>query len=87
MDAQSRTPAPAAAPGTTQYLMVVCNVTRVVTVNDRAVGRTDELLAVPAGEYTVSLLAPPDNFRPKSRRVTLRETSAEKPLVVRFETR
>ncbi|MEO5656215.1 MAG: hypothetical protein ABIO65_12550 [Nitrospiria bacterium] len=87
IDAQSSTLTPAAAPETMQYLIVACNITRVVTVNDRAVGRTDEPLALPAGEYVVSLLAPPHDFRPKSRRVSLRETSAEKPLIVRFETR
>ena|SRR3990172_937374 len=70
-----------------QYLVVGCNVTRVVTVDGKAVGRTDEVLELPAGEHTVSLLAPPANFRPKARRVTLDGTSREKPLVVRFETR
>lgn len=71
----------------TQYLVVGCNVTRVVTVDGKAVGRTDEVLELPAGGHTVSLLAPPANFRPKARRVTLDGTSREKPLVVRFETR
>jgi hypothetical protein len=70
-----------------QYLVVECNVTRVVTVDGKAVGRTDEVLELPAGEHAVSLLAPPENFRPKARRVTLDGTSREKPLVVRFETR
>jgi hypothetical protein len=70
-----------------QYLVVECNVTRVVTVDGKAVGRTDEVLELPAGEHTVGLLAPPANFRPKARRVTLDGTSREKPLVVRFETR
>ncbi len=70
-----------------QYLVVGCNVTRVVTVDGKAVGRTDEVLELPAGEHTVSLLAPPANFRPKARRVTLDGTSREKPLVIRFETR
>lgn len=70
-----------------QYLVVGCNVTRVVTVDGKTVGRTDEVLELPAGGHTVSLLAPPANFRPKARRVTLDGTSREKPLVVRFETR
>lgn len=72
---------------TAQYLVVGCNVTRVVTVDGKAVGRTDEVLELPSGEHTVSLLAPPENFRPRTRRVTLDGTSREKPLVVRFETR
>lgn len=76
----------AAAAGA-QYLLVACNVTRVVTVDGRNVGRTDEVIEVPGGEHTVSLLAPPENFRPKERRITLAGTSLEKPLVVRFETR
>jgi hypothetical protein len=71
----------------TQYLLVACNVTRVVTVDGRNVGRTDEIIELPAGEHTISLLAPPENFRPRERRITLAGTSPEKPLLVRFETR
>lgn len=71
----------------TQYLLVACNVTRVVTVDGKPVGRTDEVLEVPAGEHVVSLLTPPANFRPKERRITLGGTTPEKPLLVRFETR
>jgi len=74
-------------PAGTEYLLVACNVTRVVTVDGQAVGRTDEVLQVPAGEYTVSLLRPPADFRPKERRIVLRGTNSEKPLVIRFETR
>ena len=77
----------ATSPAGTEYLIVACNVTRVVTVDGRAVGRTDEVLQVPAGEYTVSLLRPPADFRPKDRRVALRGTNPDKPLVIRFETR
>jgi hypothetical protein len=80
-------PTEASAGAGTQYLLVACNVTRVVTVDGRNIGRTDEVLELPAGEHTVSLLAPPENFRPKERRITLVGTSPEKPLVVRFETR
>jgi hypothetical protein len=80
-------PGEASAVAGTQYLLVACNVTRVVTVDGRNVGRTDEVLELPAGEHTVSLLAPPDNFRPKERRITLAGTSSDKPLLVRFETR
>ncbi len=85
--AASASPGEASSASGTQYLLVVCNVTRVVTVDGRAVGRTDEVLEVPAGEHVVSLLAPPENFRPKERKVTLIGTSPEKPLVARFETR
>jgi hypothetical protein len=77
----------ASAVAGTQYLLVACNVTRVVTVAGRNVGRTDEVLELPAGEHTVSLLVPPENFRPKERRINLAGTSREKPLVIRFETR
>ncbi len=70
-----------------QYLLVECNVTRVVTVDGRPVGRTDEVLEVPAGEHVISLLAPPENFRPKERKITLAGTSPEKPFTARFETR
>ncbi len=80
-------PAEALAGTGTQYLLVACNVTRVVTVDGRNIGRTDEVLELPGGEHTVSLLAPPENFRPKERRINLAGTSPEKPLVVRFETR
>lgn len=82
-------PSPSGAPAAsgTQYLLVICNVTRVVTVDGRNVGRTDEVLEVPAGDHTISLLAPPNNFRPKERLVTLAGTSREKPMEVRFETR
>jgi hypothetical protein len=85
-DISAMTPEPATATGT-QYLFVGCNVTRVVTVDGKGVGRTDEVLELPPGEYTVSLLAPPANFRPKFRRVRLAGTSPGKPRVVRFETR
>lgn len=70
-----------------QYLLVGCNVTRVVTVDGKAVGRTDEVLELPPGQHTVSLLRPPENFRPKFRRITLDSTGPDKPLVIRFETR
>ncbi len=77
----------AAAGAGAQYLLVACNVTRVVTVDGRNVGRTDEVLEVPSGQHTISLLAPPNNFRPKERVVTVAGTSREKPMVVHFETR
>lgn len=83
----SPSPSETSSASGTQYLLVVCNVTRVVTVDGQAVGRTDEVLEVPAGERVVSLLAPPENFRPKERRVVLARTSPDKPLVARFETR
>jgi hypothetical protein len=70
-----------------QYLLVGCNVTRVVTVDGKVVGRTDEILELPPGQHTVSLLTPPENFRPKYRRITLDNASPDKPLVIRFETR
>ncbi len=78
---------PGGATARTQYVLVECNVTRVVTVDGKAMGRTDEILELPPGQYTVSLLAPPQNFRPKYRRITLDNTATDKPLVIRFETR
>ncbi|MFZ5875739.1 MAG: hypothetical protein ACOYXU_04950 [Nitrospirota bacterium] len=80
-------PAESSSASGTQYLVVACNVTRVVTVDGRPAGRTDEVLEVPAGEHVVSLLAPPANFRPKERKITLAGTSRDKPLTARFETR
>jgi hypothetical protein len=85
--AASAAPGQAPTASGTQYLLVACNVTRVVTVDGQPVGRTDEVLEVPAGEHVVSLLAPPANFRPKERRILLGGTSPEKPAVLRFETR
>lgn len=80
-------PTEASSDASTQYLLVACNVTRVVTVDGRNVGRTDEVLEVPSGQHAISLLAPPNNFRPKERVVTVTGTSREKPMVVHFETR
>ena len=78
---------PGEATAGAQYVLVGCNVTRVVTVDGKVVGRTDEILELPPGQHTVSLLTPPENFRPKFRRITLDNTSPDKPLVIRFETR
>jgi hypothetical protein len=66
-----------------EYLRVLFPRSRRVRVDDEFNGRTNELIELEAGTYTVSL-GPPANFAPESRRVLLRKTSKFEPKEVTF---
>lgn len=67
-----------------EYLVVRFPRSRRVTIDDEFNGRTNVVIELEAGTYTVSL-GPPANFTPKSRRVVLKDTSALAPKEVAFD--
>jgi len=67
-----------------EYLLVRFPRSRRVIIDGEFNGRTNELIELEAGTYTVSL-GPPPNFTPESRRVVLRNTSALEPKEVTFD--
>jgi len=67
-----------------EYLLVRFPRSRRVAIDGEFNGRTNELIELEAGTYTVSL-GPPPNFTPESRRVVLRNTSALEPKEVTFD--
>ncbi len=46
-------------------------------------GHTNEVVRLQGGPYTVTL-APPPNFKPKSKKIDLRNTSPLNPLTIVF---
>jgi hypothetical protein len=67
----------------TEFLRVTYPSSRVVKVNDVAVGDTNETLGLPADFYTVTLDGT-DDYAPASMDVVLAGTCEEEPRVVRF---
>lgn len=67
-----------------EYLVVRFARNRRVKIDGEFNGRTDDLIELEAGTYTVSL-GPPPNFTPKSRQVVLKDTSALQPTEVEFD--
>ncbi len=67
-----------------EYLVVRFPKSRRVRIDGEFNGRTDQLIELEAGTYTVSL-GPPLNFTPESRRVVLKDTSALDPKEVSFD--
>jgi hypothetical protein len=67
-----------------EYLVVRFPRSRRVIIDGEFNGRTDELVELEAGTYTVSL-GPPANFTPESRRVVLKDTSVLAPKEVAFD--
>jgi hypothetical protein len=67
----------------TQFLRVVFPTDRLVYVNGRKTGRTNETLRVGEGTQLVDL-GPRRNYQPAQKVVTMRRTTGENPLEVRF---
>ena len=67
-----------------QYLVVLFPRRRRVFVDGEWWGHTNEIIELEGGKYPVSL-GPPDNYRPGSRKVDLKNTSELKPLTVSFQ--
>jgi hypothetical protein len=67
-----------------EYLLVNFPEDREVVIDQEEQGRTNETIEVEAGIHTVSLKSPPNNFRPRQRKVTLTGTSALTPKEVSF---
>jgi len=66
-----------------EYLKVLFPRSRRVKIDEEFNGRTNELIELEAGTYTVSL-GPPANFTPRTRRVLLKDTSEFEPKKVAF---
>lgn len=67
-----------------EYLLVNFPQDRGVVIDEEEQGRTNETIELEAGTHTVTLTSPPNNFRPKQRKVTLTGTSALTPKEVSF---
>jgi len=67
-----------------EYLAVRFPRSRRIKIDGKFSGRTDDLIELEAGTYTVSL-GPPANFAPESQQVVLSETSVLAPREVRFD--
>jgi hypothetical protein len=67
-----------------EFLVVRFPRSRRVLIDDEFTGRTDDLIELEAGTYTISL-GPPANFTPESRKIVLRNTSALEPREVVFD--
>jgi len=66
-----------------EYLVVRFSRSRAVMIDGEIHGRTDVLIELEAGTYTVSL-GPPPNFTPPRQQVTLKDTSPLDPKEVVF---
>ena len=67
-----------------EYLVIRFPHPRRVIINENFQGRTNELIELEGGKYTVSL-EPVSPFRPDSQAIDLRNTSALAPMTIRFE--
>lgn len=67
-----------------EYLLVKFPEYRGVTVDGMEQGKTNVLLELGAGSYTISL-NPSDDLKPHSKKVKLQKTSPLKPLKLTFE--
>ncbi len=67
-----------------EYLLVRFPRSRRVLIDSEFNGRTNVLIELEAGTYTVGL-GPPANFTPESRRVVLKDTGKFEPKEVAFD--
>jgi len=66
-----------------EYLLVHFPEPRRVLINGTDQGRTNAMLELERGTYIVTL-APPQDYKPKKRKVALKRTSPVSPLEIRF---
>ncbi len=67
-----------------EFLVVLFPHKQQVKIDGEFNGFTNELIEIEGGEHTVTL-GPPPNFKPPSRTVDVRNTSALTPMTVSFE--
>ena len=67
----------------TQFMRVLFRTSRNVFVNGRKTGRTNETLRIGEGTQVVDL-GPRKNYQPAQKVVTMRNTTAQNPLEIRF---
>jgi hypothetical protein len=68
--------------GTLQYMIVIFPETRSVLASGRAVGSTNEIIALPGGRYTITLEG--SGFVPSAAEVALVDTTEKDPAVITF---
>jgi hypothetical protein len=66
-----------------EYVKVTFPTRRRVYIDDEANGFTNQVLRVDAGTHRFDL-GDGDNYRPRSRKVTVKDTSPQKPKRVAF---
>lgn len=66
-----------------EFLLVHCPEEREVVVDGTPQGKTETMIELSAGTYTVTLL-PADGCDPPERRIVLRNTTALRPREVSF---
>jgi hypothetical protein len=66
-----------------EYLIVRFHEARGVLADKVDQGQTNQVIELESGTYTISL-APPANFKPKRRKITLSNTSPIKPKEITF---
>ena len=67
-----------------EFLVVLFPRKRQVKIDGEVNGSTNELIEIEGGEHSVTL-GPPRTFKPASRNVDVRNTSALMPMTVSFE--
>lgn len=67
-----------------EYLLVNFPDNREVLIDAITQGRTGETIEVEKGTHTISLKSPPQNFKPKQKKIVLAGTSALTPQEVNF---
>ena len=68
-----------------EYLRVNFPVVRAVFVDGDECGRTNQLIRLDPGTHLIDLGDPPD-YRPREQRHLVQGTTADRPLVVDFES-
>jgi hypothetical protein len=66
-----------------EYVKVTFPSRRRVYIDEEENGYTNQVLRVDAGTHLFDL-GPTDNYRPRSRKVTVKDTSAEQPKRIAF---
>jgi hypothetical protein len=67
-----------------EYLLVNYPEDREVLIDAVVQGRTNETIEVEKGTHVISLKSPPQDFKPKKKKITLAGTSALAPQEVTF---
>ena len=67
-----------------EYLLVNYPACREVLVDKEAQGSTNETIELEKGTHVITLKAPPYDFRPRRRKIILKETSPLTPREVNF---
>ncbi|MGV8057036.1 MAG: hypothetical protein AB2L12_03225 [Smithellaceae bacterium] len=67
-----------------EYLLVNFPDEREVLIDANIQGRTNEAIEVEKGTHIIALKSPPQNFKPKQKKITLADTSSIAPQEVTF---